>query len=146
MQLLECSAIVNDTLTLVVGGGLSTDVGALRPSQSQPAEVLQHGSDKIEPEAHGIQVVVTENKRTSSLASSLRRYPKCARMTKVQMAGGRRRETPTVDDGRQDELRALRGVGNYRIGIEIEVLCFSSQSSDFDDQTAVRLLLFKRSD
>ena len=47
-------------------------------------------------DAVGIQIFIAQHQDAATFLGALLRNPKCARMAKVQMAGGRWREPPAV--------------------------------------------------
>jgi hypothetical protein len=99
VEMTESGPIVIAPFTLVIRSKGTATVRTFRPTQAQPTEVFQHRRDKIHPVPGGVQVVVAKNERAVRSECTLLCGPKCARMSKMEVSGWRRRESTTVLEG-----------------------------------------------
>ena len=100
VELLECGSVMGAPAALVVGRIGAADVGAFRPGEAEPAQVLEHRVDEIEAEADRVEVVIAQDERAAGLAGAFRGDPERARMAEVEVAGGRGREASAIGEGR----------------------------------------------
>ena len=70
--------------------------GPSLPGEAEPAQVFEHGRDEIQPETHGVEILVAQDERAAGGAGALGGDPKRACMAEMQMPGGRGRETPAI--------------------------------------------------
>src|SRR5579863_203866 len=66
------------------------------PLNSEPPQVLEHRFDEFEAATLRVQIFVAEDELAAALSSTLRRYPKSARMAKMKKPSRRRGESPAI--------------------------------------------------
>jgi hypothetical protein len=101
MESFESCTIVRTSFALVIGRVGAADIRTFGPCQSEPAKVVVHSLNEIQPEANGIQIVVAQDKHSSGGACAFRGDPKGAGVTKMKVTGRRRREAPAIQRRRR---------------------------------------------
>src|SRR5437762_14204611 len=85
-----------EPLALGIWTERATAVGTFLPLKTEPAQVFGHRRDKILLPARAVEVFVAEHERAGEFFRALLGNPKSARMTEVQIAGRRWRETAAI--------------------------------------------------
>ncbi len=100
----KCGHIEFPALALGVWPPIPAAVWAFVPVQPGPAQVFEHGGNKLGPAPGCIQVFIPQHQRAVLRAGAFLRGPKGAGMAPVEEAGGRRREAAAVVGHRNIKL------------------------------------------
>jgi hypothetical protein len=82
-------------------GAVGGQAGTLRddgitPREAEPAEVLDHGSDEIEAETNGVEIVVPKQEFAAGGAGAFGSEPEGAGVAEMEVARGRRSEAAEI--------------------------------------------------
>ena len=95
-EVFEGGAIEVESFALRIRGEGAAAIGSFLPFEAEPAEVVEHGGDKLRPATRAIEVFVSEDQGAVLGASPFLRGPKGAGVAKVEEAGRRRGEAAPV--------------------------------------------------
>src|SRR5688500_17017488 len=124
----ERGPIMHAPLALIIGRVKTTDVGALRPVDSQPAKVLEHGLNEIQAKADCIQIIITQNQHALGVSRAFSGDPEGTGMAQMKVACGRWRKTPAIPGIRHGEGGGERSLKS-RLRKSIWLRRLSAQSS-----------------
>ena len=91
--------IVLSPLALRIRAVRPSAVGTLNPADPQPAQILDHGLDKLRTASLRIQILIAQNQSPSARGRPLRRNPERARMAEMQQSSRRRCQPPAITSG-----------------------------------------------
>lgn len=97
-EFFESGHVERTTFTLRVGSERSAAVWTFLPTKAEPSQIFQHGLDELRPAARAVQILVSKNEGSMMPGCPLLCSPKRSRVTQVEMAGGRRRQTAAILD------------------------------------------------
>ena len=86
------------------GGAVAVAAGTLGdhrflPGEAEPAQVLDHGRDEIEPEPDGVEVVAAQQQGPAGGLGAALGEPEGAGVSEVQVPGGRGGQAAAVAGG-----------------------------------------------
>src|SRR5208282_4855829 len=102
--------IVRPALTLRVRAVRAATVRPLAPTNSQPAQIFNHGASKFRPRASRIQILVPQNQSSPILGRPLRRDAEGPRVANMQQPRRRRRQASAITSARTSRGRTRRGM------------------------------------
>jgi hypothetical protein len=109
--------IGSTSFTLQIGTVRAATVRTFTPADTEPSQVLNHGTDKLRPRALWIKVFVAKDQRALMINGSLRSNPERARMADMQQASRRGRKASTIRVLGLTHLRILTSRHGNSLGV-----------------------------
>ena len=98
-QAMEFDAVKFDPFALIVRRVRPADVRSFVPRKAEPFQVFDKSGDEFEACAGAIKVFVPKYELATRGAGAFLSRPESPGMAEVEQAGGRRRESSTIDPG-----------------------------------------------
>ena len=92
----HCGQVELAPLALVVWPERPATIRPFLPFKAEPFQVFEHGADKLQLEARGIQVLIAQHEHAAAGLGALLRNPERARVAEVQVTCRRRREAAAI--------------------------------------------------